>query len=229
VSTTITGRTHHSIHVTYPDETYFVGILGRHFIDIDEAWHLVIALARDRDDMFSGPVTLEAWLRDIETSMARGQSRASSTSLSDPQWLRFERIHLSSPLDITFAVQAGGATGVTIYALHLLSAVMRDSERIGGWLPGLVKGWHDKQKEAAQARRNRQREASSDELTETVIEEHQRETERAEELAALSNSTAIELENLARRRLRDLKPVDVIIDTDSVTPEDIAEALAEAD
>jgi hypothetical protein len=46
--------------------------------------------------------------------------------------LIFERIKLDSSLEITLA--AARSTGLVIYALHLLCAVLGDPERIGGWL-----------------------------------------------------------------------------------------------
>jgi hypothetical protein len=232
VSTTITGRTQHSIHVIYPDTTYFVKVLGDHFIAIDHAWHLVVDLAVDRADTFSSP----GWLAEGFFRRPRDPSsferRGSSRYLPASHQLRFERMQLNSPLDITLAIEAAGSTGVTIYALHLLRAVVRDPEGIGGWINAVVKGWHKQKREADLARLDRRREAGAQGLRwpgepEDPLEAHQRETERTDTIAAQSDETVAELLDLTPR-LGDPKPVEVTIDTDSKPPEDIANALGEA-
>jgi hypothetical protein len=134
VSTTITGRTSDAIHLTYSEDTYRVGRLGQYFTSINQAWSLVLKLARYRaEGPLDEPLTYEpptshtppAWVR----LRVGGMSHEEDSPL--PR-LKFERIKLNSPLDITLALEAVGSTGVTVYAMYLLSTVLRDPERIGG-------------------------------------------------------------------------------------------------
>jgi hypothetical protein len=51
---------------------------------------------------------------------------------------------------------------VVIYALHLLCAFLRDPERIGGWLPRLVTGWHKARRDAEMVRQGHRVEVIED-------------------------------------------------------------------
>jgi hypothetical protein len=124
--------------------------------------------------------------------------------------LTFERIQLNSPVEIALAAQAVGGAGVAIYALHLLGAVLRDPERVGGWLPRLVAGWRKARRDAERARQEQRDEVIRGQLTDVLIEQNM--------------SRLIEI---ARRiELRELHPLEVTVESgDPKPPEDIAEAL----
>jgi hypothetical protein len=69
--------------------------------------------------------------------------------------LTVSRLRVESPMDLTLAViQGGGTTAVVAYSVHLLVHVMRDPQRVGGWLPRLVAGWHKGMTDAEQARQD---------------------------------------------------------------------------
>jgi hypothetical protein len=144
-----------------------LALLGWHFVDIRAAWDhaLVLASLRSGEEGLEARVTkiLQLFESRLSTLNATGDGgcglRSSSrhkvrrhypTSMKElaqlelrvmrsPE-LTFERIQLNSPLDLALAVQAAGGAGIVIYALHLLSAVLRDPERVGGWLPRLRAG-----------------------------------------------------------------------------------------
>lgn len=212
MSTTIIEGTEHSISVMYPDVTYFVGGLGSYFVQIGLAWRLCMDLSSGRYEMTSN-------------FSLGGSARRSSWSLEESQQLRFARIQLNSPLDITLAIEAAGGTGITIYALHLLSAVLRDPERIGGWLPRLAAGWHNARREAELARLERKRQASVTNMHRRALDDdHRLRMQEAESINKQVDETVTELVDLSRH-LEEFQPAQVIVNTDSGTPEDITRAL----
>jgi hypothetical protein len=122
--------------------------------------------------------------------------------------LTFERIKLDSPLEITVA--AAGSTGVVIYALHLLCAFLRDPERIGGWLPRLVTGWHKARRDAEMVRHGHRVEVIRGRLTDLLIKQNM------SRLMRLAQNP----------ELHDLHPVQItLVGAEEETPEDIREAL----
>jgi hypothetical protein len=233
VTTTITGRTSNAIHLTYPDKIYEVGQLGQYFTSVDEAWRLIARLAILGPNNTGG----ETWGRRLEQAEVEGFMVDSE--IESPR-LMFERIRLSSPLEISLAIEAVGGTGITIYALHLLSAVLRDPERIGGWLPRLAAGWHRARKDAELARQERfQHDAPSTELSaeerqraeglEDTFRRDVREAEVREAEAEVRIDEAVTgLVDLSDT-LKELSPVNVTVDVETETPKDIAAAVSSAD
>lgn len=159
MSTTVTRRGHHAIHVSYGEESYSVGSLGSYFMSINGAFRLVLQLVNYRAANPSEELPLSfseepppldpVPTADVESPEAGGlftplarikTPRWTHSFPGQSPWLKVERIQLNSPLDITLAIEAAGTTGVTVYAMHLLSAVLRHPERIGGWLPRLAAG-----------------------------------------------------------------------------------------
>jgi len=129
------------------------------------------------------------------------------TVLKAPQ-LIFERIKLDSPLETTIA--ADGSTGMIIYALHLLCALLQEPERIGGWLPRLVAGWHKARRDAEMARREHRDEAVRGRLTDLLIKQNM------SRLVRLAQNP----------ELHDLHPVQVtLVGAEDQTAEDIKEVL----
>ena len=129
------------------------------------------------------------------------------TVLRAPQ-LTFQRIKLDSPLEIIVA--AAGSTGVIIYALHLLCAFLVDPERIGGWLPRLVTGWHKARRDAEMVRQGQRVEVIRGRLTDLLVKQN------------MSG-----LMRLAQNpELQDLHPAQItLVGGDDETPEDIRKAL----
>jgi hypothetical protein len=128
------------------------------------------------------------------------------TVLRAPQ-LTFERIKLDSPLEI--AVGAAGSSGVVIYALHLLCAFLRDPERIGGWLPCLVTGWHKARRDAEIVRQGHRVEVIRGLLTDLLIKQNM------SRLMRLAQNPELQV----------LHPVQVtLVGAEDETPEDIREA-----
>jgi hypothetical protein len=226
-----------TLQAVYPETVYEVGMLGWHFAAIQAAWpHLLVLaalrthadeepearvakilqlleeptiyFARDRDwqhwhralDPVHGePPPVDETIGDL--------AERELTVLRAPQ-LIFERIQLDSPLEITVA--AAGSTGVVIYALHLLCAFLRDPERIGGWLPRLVTGWHKARRDAEMVRQGHRVEVVRGQLTDLLIKQN------------LSR-----LMRLAQNpELQDLHPVQItFVGAEDETPPDIREAL----
>jgi hypothetical protein len=99
---------------------------------------------------------------------------------------------------------------VIIYALHLLCAFLRDTGRIGGWLPRQVAGWHEARRDA-----------------ETVRQEHRVEIIRGQLTDLLIKQNVSRLVRLAQNpEVQDLHPVQVtLVGAEDETPEDIKDAL----
>jgi hypothetical protein len=129
------------------------------------------------------------------------------TVLRAPQ-LTFQRIKLDSPLEIIVA--AAGSTGVIIYALHLLCAFLVDPERIGGWLPRLVTGWHKARRDAEMVRQGQRVEVIRGRLTDLLVKQNM------SSLMRLAQNP----------ELQDLHPAQItLVGGDDETPEDIRKAL----
>ena len=212
-------------------------MLGWHFAAIQAAWpHLLVlaALCTHEDEApearvakilrlleeptiyFARDPDWQQWYRALDP--AHGEPPPVDETIGDlaereltvlrvPQ-LIFERIKLDSPLEITLA--AAGSTGVIIYALHLLCAFLRDPERIGGWLPRLVAGWHKARRDAEMERQEQRDEVIRGELTDLLIKQN------VSRLMRLAQNP----------ELYDLHPVQVTpLGAEDETPEDIREAL----
>ncbi len=226
-----------TLHAVYPETVYEVAMLGWHFAAIHAAWpHLLVLatlcthqdedpearvakilrlleeptihLARDPDwqhwyralDPVHGePPSVEETIGDL--------AERELTVLRAPQ-LTFERIELNSALEITLAV--AGRTGVVIYALHLLCAFLRDPERIGGWLPRLVTGWHRARRDAEMVRQGHRAEIIRGRLTDLLIKQN------ISRLMRLAQNP----------ELQDLHPVQITLaGAEDQAPEDIRQAL----
>jgi len=225
-----------TLQAVYPETVCEVGMLGWHFAAIHAAWpHLLVLaalrihqeeepeagvtkilrlleeptiyFARDRDwqrwyraldPVHAEPPPVEETIGDL--------AERELTVLRAPQ-LTFERIKLDSPLEITLAVAQ--STGLVIYALHLLCAFLRDPERIGGWLPRLVTGWHKARRDAEMVRGGHRVEVIRGKLTDLLIKQHM------SRLMRLAQNP----------ELQDLHPVQVaLVGAEGETPEDIREA-----
>jgi hypothetical protein len=194
VSTTVTGFAQDAVHAQYPNTTYDTNWLARYFTSIDAAWDPALSLAFCRNGQMperADPLAFRRVRRSAPDLMA--------DITKHPLIVR--RLHLSSPLEITFA--AAGSTGVTVYALYLFSAFLRHPEGIGAWLPRLVAGWHRAQREAAIARQER------------------------EYVSYLEQATEKEISNLRSisPQLKRFKPVHVSVTGDSEPQEDLADLL----
>jgi hypothetical protein len=227
VATTVTERAHrNALHLRYEEATYSVNKLSRYFTTLDDAWPICRTLAICR--LGEAPSGIPAVRPDQVLAIPDAAEFPATTSPTDPtearavdllsalrasveaakvrrgarQALIVEYLHLNSPLEITLA--AAGSAGLTLYALYLLSAVLRDPERIGSWLPRLTAGWHKGWREAEKERRLRQDDLQ---MIEKTVED------QVPKLIAIS-------ENLA-----DMKAADVTVLGDSETPEDIAKVL----
>jgi hypothetical protein len=99
---------------------------------------------------------------------------------------------------------------VVVYATHLLRVVLRDPERLGGWLHRLAVGWYKARRDATAAKRDHEVELAVLGLTEAAIQA---------ELPRLL---------IAARDLQSFRPVEVTVIGHTETPEDITKAL-EAD
>ena len=233
---TTAEKTPPTLQAVYPEAVYEVGMLGWHFAAIHAAWpHLLVLaalrsyqdeepearvtkilrlleeptiyFARDRDwqqwyqalDPVHGePPPIDDTIGDL--------AKRELTVLKAPQ-LTFERIKLDSPLEI--AVAAAGSTGVVIYALHLLCAFLRDPEKIGGWLPRLVTGWHKARRDAEMLRHGHRVEVIRGQLTDLLIKQNM--------------STLMRLAQ--NPELQDLHPAQItLLGAEDETPEDIREA-----
>ena len=148
MSTPVIGFAQPAIDAVYEDATYDIRKLGTHLTTVDAAWDEVLILATFRNGLQGAlayfgeadrPIYVSeedtSWFTDMVTAgRMRGwhEDMARDLQFERPRPLMVERVHLNSPLEITLA--AAGSTGVTIYALHLLSVVLRHPDSIGGWL-----------------------------------------------------------------------------------------------
>ena len=227
-----------TLQAVYPGTVYEVGMLGWHFAAIHAAWPhlLVLAILRAHDDedpearvakilrlleeptiYFARDRDWQQWYRALDP--VHGEPPPTEETIGDlaereltvlraPQ-LTFERITLDSLLEITIA--AAGTTGVVIYAFHLLCAFLRDPERIGGWLPRLVTGWHKARRDAEMVRRGPRVEVIRGQLTDLLIKQNM------SRLMRLAQNP----------ELQDLHPVQItLVGAEDETPADIREALA---
>jgi hypothetical protein len=171
------------------------------------AWHQLLRSSYSAVDQTSKK---SGWrLPDRRTSRAvtiGDLAERELTVLRAPQ-LTFERIKLDSPLEI--AVAASESSGVVIYALHLLCAFLRDPERIGGWLPCLVTGWHKARRDAEIVRQGHRVEVIRGLLTDLLIKQNM------SRLMRLAQNPELQV----------LHPVQVtLVGAEDETPEDIREA-----
>ena len=225
-----------TLQAVYPKNVYEVGMLGWHFAAIHAAWpHLLVlaALCTHEDEepearvakilrlleeptiYFARDRDWQHWHRALDP--VHGEPPPVDETIGDlaereltvlraPQ-LTFERIKLDSPLEITVA--AAGSTGVVIYALHLLCAFLRDPERIGGWLPRLVTGWHKARRDAEMVRQGPRVEVIRGQLTDLLIKQN------LSRLMRLAQNPELE----------DLHPVQItLVGAEGETPADIREA-----
>jgi hypothetical protein len=234
---TTAGEARPTLQAVYPEAVYEVAMLGWHFAAIHAAWPhlLVLAALRTQQDeerqvrvakilrlleeptiYFARDRDWQQWYRALDP--AHGEPPPADETMGDlaereltvlraPQ-LTFERINLDSALEITVA--AAGSTGVVIYALHLLCAFLRDPERIGGWLPRLVTGWHKARRDAEMVRQGHRVEVIRGQLTDLLIKQNM------SRLMRLAQNP----------ELQDLHPVQItLVGAEDETPEDIREAL----
>ena len=225
------------LHAVYPETVYEVGMLGWHYAAIHAAWPHLLLLAtlcthEDEDPearvakilrlleeptiYFARDADWQQWHRALNP--AQGEPPPIEETIGDlaereltvlraPE-LTFERIKLDSPLEITVA--AAGSAGVVIYSLHLLCAVLRDPEGIGGWLPRLVAGWHKARRDAEMVRQEHRFEVGWGQLTDLLIKQN------VSRLMRLAQNP----------ELQDLHPIQVTLaGAEDETPEDIKEAL----
>jgi hypothetical protein len=225
-----------TLQAVYPETVCEVGMLGWHFAAIHAAWphFLVLAALRSQEDeepevrvmkilrlleeptiYFAHDRDWQQWYRALDP--VHGEPSPIDETMGDlaereltvlraPQ-LTFERIRLDSALEITVA--AARSTGVVIYALHLLCAFLVEPERIGGWLPRLVTGWHKARRDAEMARQGHRVEVIRGQLTDLLIKQNV--------------STLMRLAQ--NPELQDLHPTQVtLIGAEGETPEDIREA-----
>jgi hypothetical protein len=226
-----------TLQAAYPETVCDVGMLGWHFAAIYAAWPhlLVLAILRAHEDedpearvgkilrlldeptiYFARDRDWQQWYRALDP--VHGEPPPVEETIGDlaereltvlraPQ-LTFERIKLDSALKITVA--AVGSTGVVIYALHLLCAFLRDPERIAGWLPRLVTGWHKARRDAEMVRQGPRVEVIRGQLTDLLVKQNM--------------STLMRLAQ--NPELQDLHPGQVtLVGAEDETPEDIREAL----
>ena len=225
-----------TLQAVYPETVCEVGILGWHFAAIHAAWShfLVLAALRSHEDeqpearvskilrlleeptiYFAHDRDWQQWYQALDPihgepppvdETISGLAKVELTVLRAPE-LRFERIMLDSALEITVA--AARSTGLVIYALHLLCAFLRDPERIGGWLPRLVTGWHKARRDAEMLRQGQRVEVIRGQLTDLLIRQNM--------------STLMRLAQ--NPELQDLHPTQVtLVGAEGETPEDIREA-----
>jgi hypothetical protein len=226
-----------TLHAVYPETVYEVAMLGWHFAAIHAAWPHLLVLAtfcthEDEDPKarvakilrlleeptiyFARDRDWQQWYRALDP--VHGEPPPVDETIGDlaereltvlraPQ-LTFEGIKLDSSLEITLA--AAGNTRVIIYALHLLCAFLRDPERISGWLPRLVTGWHKARRDAEMVRQGHRVEVIRGKLTDLLIKQN------ISRLMRLAQNP----------ELQDLHPVQItLVGAEDETPEDIREAL----
>jgi hypothetical protein len=226
-----------TLQAVYPEAVCEVGMLGWHFAAIHAAWPHLLVLANLRTHQDEEPearvTKILRLLEDPTIYFARDQdwqqwhraldpvhsepppvdetisdlAKRELTVLRMPQ-LTFEHIKLDSPLEITVA--AARSTGVVVYALHLLCAFLRDPERIGGWLPRLVTGWHKARRDAEMVRQGHGVEVIRGQLTDLLIKQN--------------TSTLVRLAQ--NPELLDLHPVQIVlVGAGDEMPADIRGAL----
>jgi hypothetical protein len=226
-----------ALHAVYRETVYEVGMLGWHFAAIQAAWPHLLLLAtlcthQDEDPearvakilrLFEEPAIYFArdqdwqrWYRALDPAPGEPPpidetigdlAERELTVLRAPE-LTLERIQLDSRLEITLA--AAGSTGVIIYALHLLCAFLRDPDRIDGWLPRLVAGWHKARRDAEMVRQEHRDEVGRGQLTDLLIKQN------ISRLMRLAQNP----------ELQDLHPVRVtLVGAEDQMPDDIKEAL----
>jgi hypothetical protein len=133
---------------------------------------------RRADDLLARDQDWQRWYRAL--SPAPGEPPPIDETIGDlaereltvlraPE-LTFKRIQLDSRLEITLA--AAGRTGVIIYALHLLCAFLQNQDRIDGWLPRLVAGWHKARRDAEMVRQEHRDEVGQGQLTDLLIKQN---------------------------------------------------------
>lgn len=226
-----------TLHAVYPETVYEVGMLGWHYAAIHAAWPHLLILAtlcthEDEDPearvakilrlleeptiYFARDPDWQQWRRALNP--AQGEPPPVEETIGDlaereltvlraPE-LTFQHIQLGSRLEITLA--AAGSTKMIIYALYLLSAILRNPEGIGDWLPRLVAGWHKARRDAEIVRQEHRVEVIRGQLTDLLIKQN------ISRLMRLSQNP----------ELQDLHPVQVtLIGAEHETPEDIKEAL----
>jgi hypothetical protein len=226
-----------TLRAVYPETVYEVGMLGWHFAAIHAAWPHLLLLANlctheDEDPgarvakilrlleeptiYFARDPDWQQWYRALNP--AQGEPPPIDETIGDlaereltvlraPE-LTFQRIQLDSRLEITVA--AAGGTGVIIYALHLLCALLQNPEGIGGWLPRLVAGWHKARRDAEMLRQEHRDEVIRGQLTDLLIKQNM------SRLMRLAQNP----------ELQDLHPVQVtLLGAEDETPADIEEAL----
>ena len=225
-----------TLQAVYPETVCEVGILGWHFAAMHAAWShlLVLAALRSHEDeqpearvskilrlleeptiYFAHDRDWQQWYQALDPMHGEpppadetisGLAKVELTVLRAPE-LRFERIRLDSALEITVA--AARSTGLVIYALHLLCAFLRDPERIGGWLPRLVTGWHKARRDAEMLRQGQRVEVIRGQLTDLLIRQ---------------NMSTL-MRHAQNPEHQDLHPTQVtLIGAEGETPEDIREA-----
>src|SRR4029453_7625945 len=237
---TMAGEAQPRLHAVYRETVYELGMLGWHFAAIQAAWPHLLLLAtlcthQDEDpearvgkilQLFEEPTIYFArdqdwqrWYRAV--SSAPGEPAPIGETIGDlaerqltvlraPE-LTFERIQLDSRLEFTLA--AAGRNGVIIYdiyALHLLCAFLQNPDRIDGWLPRLVAGWHKARRDAEIVRQEHRDEVGRGQLTDLLMKQH-----------------SSRLKRLAQNpELHDLHPVRVtLVGAEDQMPEDIRAAL----
>ena len=226
-----------TLQAVYPETVCEVGTLGWHFAAIHAAWPhlLVLAALRTRQDeepearvtkilrllqeptiYFARDRDWQQWYQAIDPvdgepppveDTIGDLAERELTVLTMPQ-LTFERIRLDSALEIS--VVAAKGTEVVSYAVHLMCAFLRDPERVGGWLPRLVTGWHKARRDAEMVRQGQRVEFIRGQLTDLLIKQNM--------------STLMRLAQ--NPELQDLHPVQItVVGAEDETPEDIREAL----
>ena len=187
-----------ALHAVYPATVYEVGMLGWHFAAIDAAWPhlLILATLCTHDDeepearvakilrlldaptiYFARDRDWQQWYRAVDPvhdepppvdETIADLAERELTVLTAPQ-LIFQRIKLDSQFEVILAAADG--TEVINYASHLLCALLRDPERIGGWLPSLTWGWHRARRDAERVRQEHRVEVIRGQLTDLLIKQ----------------------------------------------------------
>jgi hypothetical protein len=185
-----------------------VSWLSDYFSGVGDGWRLALRIAfyRNGQITYGGGGGDSAFYKYLHLEHYNRDRAATFPPIGETEehHLIVQRLHLNSPLEITLAT--AGSTGVTIYALYLLSALLRDPERLGSWIPRLVASWHRARRDAANEKQLS--ELEYEDLLETAIQD--------------------EIERLPNRHIKKTRPVDLTVTADSEMPPDIAAAL-EAD
>jgi hypothetical protein len=108
---------------------------------------------RKRRDLWHRLEVVRAEL--LRLRLLTSPERTSVTELQPLEKLEIFHLRIESPMEVTLAVvQGGGVMAAVAYSVHLLVHVMRDPERVGGWLPRVVAGWHKGMTDVEQARQD---------------------------------------------------------------------------